>query len=103
MYTRTLRYPRNWPHDKAREKGVDVKLACDFVRCALTSSADTLILVSRDTDLVPALEMANALGHVDIEVAMWEHTSRLRLPGSVLWCTYLDGAAYVHSKDPKQY
>ncbi|WP_163705511.1 NYN domain-containing protein [Mycolicibacter senuensis] len=102
--TRTLRYPRNWPTDKAKEKGVDVKLAIDFVRCALTSAADTLILVSRDTDLVPALEMANDLAKVQIEVAGWSNTSRLRLPaGRQLWCTTLSGAEYTSCKDPKQY
>ncbi|MFW0148228.1 NYN domain-containing protein [Mycobacterium sp. smrl_JER01] len=103
MNTRTLRYPRNWPADKAKEKGVDVKLAVDFVRCALTTDADTLILASRDTDLVPALEMAIDLGKVQIEVAGWSLTSRLRVPGKQLWCTSLSGAEYVSCKDPKQY
>lgn len=105
MHTRTLRYPRNWPTDKAREKGVDVMLACDFVRCALESGADTLILVSRDTDLVPALEMARDLGNVQVEVAMWRNCSRLRFPGSAspLWCTSLEGVDYVNSKDHRQY
>jgi uncharacterized LabA/DUF88 family protein len=103
MHTRTLRYPRNWPQDKAKEKGVDVKLACDFVRCALINRADTLILVSRDTDLVPALEMARDFARVDIEVAMWQGCSRLRLPKTQLWCTQLDGVDYLNSKDHKQY
>jgi uncharacterized LabA/DUF88 family protein len=104
MHTRTLRYPSNWPHERAKEKGVDVKLAIDFVRCALTGDADTLILASRDTDLVPALEMAHDLGRVQIEVAGWSNTSRLRLGGGRrLWCTTLSGVEYIGSKDPKQY
>lgn len=103
MHTRTLRYPDTWPTNKAKEKGVDVKLAVDFVRCALGGNADVLILASRDTDLVPALEMASDFSSVQIEVAGWSHTSRLRLKGMQLWCTALSGAEYVAAKDLKQY
>lgn len=60
---RTLRYPRNWqPGDpeKPREKGIDVMLAMDLVRgaCDATSDCtfDLAILVSADTDLLPAVE-----------------------------------------------
>lgn len=35
MHRRPLRYPSDWPRQRAREKGVDVMLACDFVRHAL--------------------------------------------------------------------
>ncbi|MGL5823574.1 MAG: NYN domain-containing protein, partial [Nocardioides sp.] len=59
VHSRPLRYPRHWPDDPAREKGVDVRLALDFVRAAVDRSADVLILASRDTDLVPALESAS--------------------------------------------
>ncbi|WP_082948196.1 NYN domain-containing protein [Mycobacterium sp. 852014-52450_SCH5900713] len=101
--TRALRYPQNWPTDKAKEKGVDVKLAIDFARCALTTNTDTLILASRDTDLVPALEMALDLGKAHIEVAGWSNTSRLRIPGKQLWSTSLSGAEFTACKDPRQY
>ncbi len=105
MHNRPLRYPRNWPHDKAKEKGVDVMLACDFVRAAIEGQADALVLASRDTDLVPALEMARDLGRVQIEVVTWQGCSRLRFPGNSdpLWCTYLEGYHYIASKDTRQY
>lgn len=103
MHTRPLRYPRNWPTDKAREKGVDVMLACEFVRCALEGAADTLIMASRDTDLVPALEMARDLGKSNIEVTTWQNCSRLRFASEPLWCTFMQGPDYVASKDPRQY
>lgn len=35
MHRRSLRYPRDWPDKPSREKGVDVMLAIDLVRCAL--------------------------------------------------------------------
>jgi NYN domain len=53
---RPLRYPKAWPAEKAQEKGVDVALAVDFVVMAVTRVYDVGILVSTDTDLVPALE-----------------------------------------------
>jgi len=104
MHTRPLRYPRDWPNNKAKEKGVDVMLACDFVRAAIEYSADVLILASRDTDMVPALEMARELGSCTVEIATWQNCSRLRFPDrSSLWCSYMSGADYLASKDPRQY
>jgi uncharacterized LabA/DUF88 family protein len=84
-------------------KGVDVMLAVHFVRAAIESQADTLILASRDTDLLPALEMAVEFGKAQVETCMWENCSRLRLPKHQLWSTYLTGADYLASKDKRQY
>lgn len=103
MHRRALKYPQGWPTKPAREKGVDVLLAIDFVRCALRNQADILILASRDTDLVPALEMATELDGKRVEVAGWAGTSRLRLSGADLWCTYVDGAGFVSSRDRRPY
>lgn len=107
MYNRPLRYPRDWPNSRAREKGVDVKLALDFVRAAIDGEVDVLILASRDTDLVPALEAASDLGRVTLEICTWQGCSRVRFSGSYssrsLWCTYLKGTDYVAAKDPRQY
>ncbi|WP_163376407.1 NYN domain-containing protein [Dietzia sp. Alg238-R159] len=102
VHSRALRYPRDWPEERAREKGVDVMLACHFVRHAIEKRADTLILASRDTDLLPALEMARELG-VRVETAMWKDASRLRLKGDPLWSTLLDIRGYLASKDTRQY
>lgn len=107
VHSRPLRYPRSWPAQKAREKGVDVMLAIGFVRAAIERRADVLVLASRDTDLIPAIETAIDLGGVEIEVATWQGASRLRLGRDYsahgLWCTHMDGAAYVASKDPRHY
>ncbi len=56
-----------------REKGVDVKIAIDLVVGAIDDLFDTAILVSSDTDLIPAIKYARhkgkqveyvAVGHV---------------------------------------
>jgi uncharacterized LabA/DUF88 family protein len=41
---------------KIREKGVDVKIALDIVIGAVSDLYDTAIIVSSDTDLVPAIK-----------------------------------------------
>jgi uncharacterized LabA/DUF88 family protein len=39
-----------------------------FVRAAIEAHADTLILASRDTDLLPAVEMAVDFGKVQLRL-----------------------------------
>lgn len=67
---RPLRYRHD---DQPQEKGVDVKLAIDFVTGAVEKRFDVGILFSTDTDLLPALEFL--VEHPDLgitpEVAVW--------------------------------
>lgn len=60
------------------EKGVDVAVAIGLVRHLLFDrDCDLAVLVSADTDLLPALELVVAqLGPNSIEVAMWEGPGR---------------------------
>lgn len=44
-------------YERSREKGIDVKMATDLIIGALDKKYDTAILVSSDTDLVPALDL----------------------------------------------
>ena len=44
-------------YERSREKGIDVKIALDLIIGALDNKYDTAILVSSDTDLVPALDL----------------------------------------------
>lgn len=46
------------------EKGVDVQLAVDLLVAAYENIADRIILVSSDTDLIPAIRKAQAMGKV---------------------------------------
>lgn len=43
---------------KYREKGVDVRMAVDIVAGAYTNQYDTVVLISSDTDLIPAINLA---------------------------------------------
>ena len=57
MVTQGLRYQPPWPTDPAQEKGIDVALAIDFVRLAITGAYDVGVMMSTDTDLLPGTEV----------------------------------------------
>jgi uncharacterized LabA/DUF88 family protein len=103
VHRRPLRYPESWPELPAREKGIDVALAIDVVRHAMLGRFDVGVVVSRDTDLIPALEAVRELGGPHIEVATWEGSSRLRLPGQSLWCHMLSEGDFKAVRDPTYY
>lgn len=109
VFTRTLRYPPDWPSEKAREKGVDVALAVDFVAMAVRGEYDVGILMSADTDLRPALEFVSDLpgARPRCEVAAWSapigHSRRLSVPGHKVWCHWLDEADHRSVADPTDY
>lgn len=48
--------------DSYHEKGVDVQIAVDILVGAYENLYDTVILVSSDTDLIPALAKARSMG-----------------------------------------
>jgi uncharacterized LabA/DUF88 family protein len=47
---------------KKKEKGIDVKLAVDFIDFSTNKKEEKLILVSGDADFIPALELAKKKG-----------------------------------------
>lgn len=52
---------------RGRQKGVDVKLAVDMIDYAIHDCYDTAILVSGDSDLVPAVQLVKSTGrHVEL-------------------------------------
>ena len=57
----------------AQEKGIDVALAIDFVRLAITGAYDVGVMMSTDTDLVPALRFVYDYnpGVIYANVAAW--------------------------------
>ena len=108
VITRGLRYPPNWPHDPAQEKGIDVALAIDFVRLAIDGAYDVGVIMSTDSDLQPALEFVRGHnpGHLYVAVAAWGtqgKDQRLRLPGASLWCHWLSQADYNAVADQTNY
>jgi uncharacterized LabA/DUF88 family protein len=42
---------------KSREKGIDVKIAADLIIAAMDNQYDTAVIVSSDTDLIPAIDI----------------------------------------------
>ena len=98
VITRPLRYPRGWPRERAQEKGVDIALAIDFVTKAIEPEYDVGVIMSTDTDLLPALEFVRGRTEVrQTAVAAWRSQGRhrrltLRYPS--LWCYWLDRDDY---------
>jgi hypothetical protein len=108
--TRALRYPEDWPRSPAQEKGIDVALAVDFVMMAARDQYDVGVLMSTDTDLVPALEAVAGLPtypHPRCEVAAWtlpgSHSRRLHVRGRRLWCHQLGPDDFDAVRDDTDY
>ncbi|MBI3961961.1 MAG: NYN domain-containing protein [Deinococcus sp.] len=103
---RTLRYPATWPQEKAREKGIDVHLAVDFVTLALEGFYEVGIMASADTDLVPALEYVHRKLGRTVEVVAWRSArarGRLSISGANIWCHWIDRVGYDAIADPTDY
>lgn len=110
VYTRPLQY---LPGERAREKGIDVMLAVDYVVMAVRKQYDVGILMSTDTDLKPALDAVrqlNAGGPPWPEVAAWTgpNAAPRRIDvtdarGTTAPCHWLDEAAFRRVADPTDY
>lgn len=103
LCARDLRYAGG-----TREKGIDVWLAVDLARIAVKGLADRVVVVSTDTDLVPALELAcEERGEQFVEVAGWVGASTaaalLRVQGLRLTQRALRRDAYDKLADPTDY
>lgn len=59
-----------------QEKGVDVRMATDIVFDALSKEVDRLVIVSSDSDLIPAITRAKSCGARVIYVAFKERLNR---------------------------
>jgi uncharacterized LabA/DUF88 family protein len=115
VVTRPLRYsatrwdqagtPIAW--DKGREKGIDVLLALEMVLGAVNDEFDVAVVVSGDTDLVPAIDATLELGK-RVENAVWwpnEGSGRpLRASGARrIWCHRLTDKHFDWLSDPTDY
>jgi uncharacterized LabA/DUF88 family protein len=54
-------------YERLREKGIDVKLATDLIVGAIDNKYDVAIVVSSDTDIVPAIDWVRNRTHKKIE------------------------------------
>ncbi len=62
--------------NKIREKGVDVQIAIDLVIGAVEDKYDTAIIVSSDTDLIPAIKYVRGKGK-QVEYVGFSHAPSL--------------------------
>lgn len=53
--------------ERMREKGIDVKLATDLIVGAVDNKYDTAIIVSSDSDLIPAIDWVRHRGRKGVE------------------------------------
>ncbi len=105
---RALRYPWDWPDTKAEEKGIDVALAIDYVAMAVDALYDVGVIMSTDTDVIPALEFTHTRfpGERSAAVAAWRSQNsnrRLIIPGANTWCHWLHRADYDAVADLTDY
>ncbi|GAA2058867.1 NYN domain-containing protein [Leifsonia soli] len=108
------------PKGRPKEKGIDVLCALALVREAARPDIDVVVLASRDTDLVPALDEVYDLRGADparyakVETFAW-YNRRFREEDTVsggglrptsprrIWNTNLDRACFESSIDRNQY
>ena len=112
--TRPLRYqPLEWDHtgrptrwDTGREKGIDVLLALDVALGAVRDDYDVAVVVSGDTDLIPAIDEALRAGKW-VENAVWRAGDRpprpLRSTYRRIWSHYLDRGHFERVRDDTDY
>jgi len=60
------------------EKGVDVQIACDILVASYENLCDRIILVSSDTDLLPAIAKAREKGKL-VEYVGFSHAASLAM------------------------
>lgn len=58
-----------------RQKGVDMRIAIDIASITLKKQAQTIILVSGDSDFVPAAKLARREGMEFILDPLWQHVN----------------------------
>jgi len=110
VISRPLRYPKEWPRLPAEEKGIDVSLAADLVAMAATERFDVAVVMSTDTDLLPALEAAAIFAgrpYARFELAGWREPGqshrRLVPKGRRLWCHWPDRDDFEAVRDDTDY
>jgi uncharacterized LabA/DUF88 family protein len=68
-------------HHKFHEKGVDVHIAVAILVAAYENLADRIILISSDTDLIPAIAKAQEKGKI-VEYVGFSHKISLAMARS---------------------
>jgi len=108
LRTRKIKYPPPHTGEKPREKGIDVWLAIDLVEMAIRHTVDRAIVVSTDTDLIPALKLAtDTRGDDFVEVVGWEGlgdaAGLLHIPGHTITKRPMRRDLYERLRDDADY
>ncbi|MCI1915137.1 MAG: NYN domain-containing protein [Bifidobacteriaceae bacterium] len=110
---RPLKYKKTYRNNEStidfdtppEEKGVDVLCALALVRLAKSQEYDVVILASRDTDLIPALEEAQHEARIKIEAVKWYDNAaaftrgNLKIESFRMWTTSMKRDSYEKSID----
>lgn len=101
---RSLKSPPLWPAEPAREKGIDVEVALNLLTTAEDVRSPIVILATHDTDLEPALAIANRRkgSGVRVETAGWAGGRRLGRHLK-LWHTTLNADEFELARDRRNY
>ena len=111
LFTKPLRYSRETDdagntYMAGREKGVDVMMALDIAIGALKNSYDVAVAATADTDFIPALEHALAVGK-RVETSMWWTKKAPRGPITIknrpIWNHNLDETKFNLIRDDTDY
>ncbi len=61
--------------DQIRQKGVDMRIGLDIATITLKKQANIIVLVSGDSDFVPAAKLARREGVIFIPDPLWQHVA----------------------------
>ncbi len=102
---RPLRYPPQRTGLPPQEKGIDVALCIDYVTMAIDGCYDAGVIMSTDTDLLPALEFTRSRypGVRHVAVAAWDGRRRLSSAEGNVWCHWLRRDDYDAVADHTNY
>lgn len=79
---------------------LDVAIAVDMIRLAMSGYMNTAILFSSDNDLMPAVEVLWGMPQCHVEVASWSGAHRVRFPGTQQpWCHHLNDTDFHAVRD----
>ena len=90
-------------NEQNEEEGNDKKNTAAHVEKDSSGEFELVVLMTHDTDLQPALRMANLSSGVRIETAGWTGLNKLRLKEQKLFHTYLTVGDFKNSIDQKDY
>lgn len=103
VHTRQLQYING----DVREKGIDVQLAIDCVRTAMSRDYGTVAIFSGDSDLAPAAEFIFdqfRSTNVRVNLVAWHRAPRINLTGErKAFCHLLRRADYDAVRDGRNY